>query len=208
MSIVINIGMWFERFDIIVINLSRGHLPSTWTAFEPTFVDIGIFIGTVGFFFLLFLLYARTFPVIAQAEVKTILKSSGERYKRIREAGGSLVGTGADERTSGKVVKMANGVSDISKEDDENVDTSDQTNALLSSLGTFDPSTQKADDLKRIKGIGPKMEEVLNSIGIYTFLQVSRMTKNEYDLLDSITGSFPGRAERDDWAGQAKNLIN
>jgi hypothetical protein len=68
--------------------------------FSPTFVDIGTFIGTIGFFFLLFLLYARTFPVIAQAEVKTILKSSGERYKRIREAGKSLVGTGIDERTS------------------------------------------------------------------------------------------------------------
>ena len=52
------------------------------------------------------------------------------------------------------------------------------------------------------------MEEVLNSIGIYTFLQVSKMTKKEYDLLDSITESFPGRAERDDWAGQAKNLLN
>jgi molybdopterin-containing oxidoreductase family membrane subunit len=50
----------------------------------------------------LFLLYSRTFPVIAQAEVKTILKSSGQRYKNIREAGGSLVGTGSDERTAPK----------------------------------------------------------------------------------------------------------
>ncbi len=82
MSIIINIGMWFERFDIIVINLSRGHLPSTWTQFSPTFVDIGIFIGTIGFFFVLFLLYARTFPVVAQAEVKSILKSSGSQFKR------------------------------------------------------------------------------------------------------------------------------
>ena len=52
------------------------------------------------------------------------------------------------------------------------------------------------------------MEQVLNSIGIFTFLQVSKMTKKEYDLLDSITGSFPGRAARDDWSGQAKKLIN
>ena len=50
------------------------------------------------------------------------------------------------------------------------------------------------------------MEEKLNQIGIYTFAQVSRMTQREYDLLDSITGSFPGRAQRDDWAGQAKLL--
>ena len=53
--------------------------------FSPTFVDIGIFLGTSGFFFVLFLLYSRTFPVIAQAEVKTILKSSGDNYKQIRD---------------------------------------------------------------------------------------------------------------------------
>ena len=79
---------------------------------------------------------------------------------------------------------------------------------MFDSIGKFDANTQKADDLKLINGIGPKMEEVLNSIGIYTFLQVSKMTKKEYDLLDEITGTFPGRAERDDWSGQAKNLIN
>ncbi|WKK65420.1 NrfD/PsrC family molybdoenzyme membrane anchor subunit [Lutimonas zeaxanthinifaciens] len=86
MALIINIGMWFERFDIIVINLSRGHLPSTWTMFEPTFVDIGIFMGTIGFFFVLFLLYARTFPAVAQAEVKSILKSSGDNFKRARDS--------------------------------------------------------------------------------------------------------------------------
>ena len=48
-------------------------------------MDIGIFIGTIGFFFVLFLLYARTFPVIAQAEVKSILKVSGSMYKKLRE---------------------------------------------------------------------------------------------------------------------------
>ena len=79
-SIVVNIGMWFERFVIIVTSLHRDYLPSSWTMFSPTFVDIGIFIGTIGFFFVLFLLYARTFPVIAQAEVKTILKSSEKHH--------------------------------------------------------------------------------------------------------------------------------
>ncbi|MEO7978910.1 MAG: hydrogenase, partial [Flavobacterium sp.] len=56
----------------------------SWTMFSPTFVDIGIFIGTIGFFFVLFLLYSRTFPVIAQAEVKTILKGTGDNYIRER----------------------------------------------------------------------------------------------------------------------------
>ena len=81
-SIVVNVGMWFERFDIIVINLSRDYLPSSWTMFMPSWVDVGIFIGTNGFFFVLYLLYARTFPVISQSELKTILKSSGESYKK------------------------------------------------------------------------------------------------------------------------------
>jgi molybdopterin-containing oxidoreductase family membrane subunit len=81
-SIVVNIGMWFERFVIIVTSLHRDYLPSSWAMFSPTFVDIGIFLGTIGFFFVLFLLYARTFPVIAQAELKTILKSSGDSQKQ------------------------------------------------------------------------------------------------------------------------------
>lgn len=84
-AIVINIGMWFERFDIIVLDLHRGRTPSSWAMFSPTFVDIGIFVGTIGFFFVLFLLYARTFPVIAQAEVKTIIKTSGDGFKRLRQ---------------------------------------------------------------------------------------------------------------------------
>ena len=208
-SIVVNVGMWFERFVIIVTSLHRDYLPSSWTMFSPTFVDIGIFIGTIGFFFVLFLLYARTFPVIAQAEVKTILKSSGERYKRIRESGESLVGTGTDERTSGKAFKKVKTEAGKVEPKDElkTEDKEELRNSLLASIGTFDEASQTADDLKKISGVGPKMEEVLNSIGIFSFLQVSKMTKKEYDLLDSITGSFPGRAERDDWSGQAKKLI-
>ena len=80
--------MWFERFVIIVTSLHRDYLTSSWTMFSPTFVDIGIFIGTIGFFFVLFLLYSRTFPVIAQAEVKSILKVSGSSYKTLRATQG------------------------------------------------------------------------------------------------------------------------
>jgi len=77
-SIFVNIGMWFERFVIIVTSLHRDYLPSSWTMFHPTFIDVGIFIGTIGIFFTLFLLFARTFPVIALSELKTILKSTKE----------------------------------------------------------------------------------------------------------------------------------
>ncbi len=81
-SIFVNIGMWFERFVIIVTSLHRDYLPSSWVMFHPTFVDIGIFVGTIGIFFTLFLLFCRTFPVIAMAELKSILKSSGDKYKK------------------------------------------------------------------------------------------------------------------------------
>ena len=81
-ALVVCVGMWFERFVIIVTSLHRGYLPSSWTMFSPTWVDIGIFVGTLGFFFLLFLLYARSFPMIAQAEVKGVSgQVSGNRYQ-------------------------------------------------------------------------------------------------------------------------------
>jgi molybdopterin-containing oxidoreductase family membrane subunit len=182
--------------------------------FSPTFVDIGIFIGTIGFFFVLFLLYARTFPVIAQAEVKSILKSSGERYKKLRDAGKPLYEIKSGSIGSLKATPTPSSIEetptviDEPKIEDTAQDQEGSVSDLLDSLGTFDPTRDTADDLKRVKGIGPKMEKTLNQIGIFTFAQVSKMTEKEYNLLDSITGSFPGRAQRDDWAGQARNLNN
>jgi molybdopterin-containing oxidoreductase family membrane subunit len=203
-SIIVNIGMWFERFVIIVTSLHRDYLPSSWTMFSPTFVDIGIFIGTIGFFFVLFLLYARTFPVIAQAEVKSILKASGEKYKTLRDAGKPLytitpLKSEVRESITDDVI-----MGEVKAPVDDKIGVSD----LLSAVGTFDATTQQPDNLKKVKGIGPQMEATLNEIGIYTFAQVARMTESEYNLLDSITGSFPGRAQRDDWAGQAAILLN
>lgn len=80
-SLVVNTGMWFERFDIIVLCLHRDYMPSGWTMFHPSWMDVGTFLGTIGIFFTLYLLFARFFPVLALNELKTILKSSGESYK-------------------------------------------------------------------------------------------------------------------------------
>ena len=68
-GIGVNIGMWFERF-VIVMTLNRGYLPSSWSYFKPTWVDIGMFIGSFGLFMTLFLLFCRFLPVIAMSEVK------------------------------------------------------------------------------------------------------------------------------------------
>ncbi len=81
LSIFVNIGMWFERFVIIVTSLHRDYLPSSWDMFYPTFVDVGVFIGTIGIFFFLFLTYSRVFPVLALNELKSILKVSGNNFK-------------------------------------------------------------------------------------------------------------------------------
>jgi Ni/Fe-hydrogenase subunit HybB-like protein len=72
-SIFINIGMWFERFVIIVTSLHRDFLPSSWGNFSPTIIDICIYAGSIGLFFTLFLLFVRWLPMIAMAEVKGVL---------------------------------------------------------------------------------------------------------------------------------------
>ncbi len=81
LSIVINIGMWFERFVIIVTSLHRDFLTSSWTMYKPTIVEYGLLIGTLGIFFTAFLLFIRIFPVISIAEEKTILKTGSRKHK-------------------------------------------------------------------------------------------------------------------------------
>jgi molybdopterin-containing oxidoreductase family membrane subunit len=79
LSIVVNIGMWFERFVIIVTSLHRDYLPSSWAMFYPTWADVGVYLFTFGLFFTAFFLFAKFFPVINMAEVKSVLKSSSEK---------------------------------------------------------------------------------------------------------------------------------
>jgi len=83
-SILINVGMWFERFVIIVSSLSRDFLPSSWDYYMPTIYDVGIFVGTFGLFFSLFLLFLRFVPIIAASEVKGVLPQA-EVHHGIKE---------------------------------------------------------------------------------------------------------------------------
>jgi hypothetical protein len=74
--------MWFERFVIIVTSIYRDYLPSSWTTYySPSIWEIGFYLGTFGLFFICYFLFAKYFPVIAAAEIKAILKTSGENYK-------------------------------------------------------------------------------------------------------------------------------
>jgi molybdopterin-containing oxidoreductase family membrane subunit len=73
-SIIINIGMWFERFNIIVTSLAKDYLPANWSSYSPTIIEIGIYVGTIGLFSLGILMFFRYIPMIAVHEVKTVLK--------------------------------------------------------------------------------------------------------------------------------------
>src|SRR5690606_30359691 len=81
LSMVVNMGMWFERFVIIVPSFHRDYSRSSWAMFYPTWVDVGIFVGSIGLFFTLFLLFLRFLPGIAIAEVKLLLKSASLQQK-------------------------------------------------------------------------------------------------------------------------------
>jgi len=72
-SIVVNIGMWFERFVIAVTSLSTDFLPSSWGYYSPTFWDVVTYIGTFGLFFTFFLLFLRFLPMVAVAELKGVM---------------------------------------------------------------------------------------------------------------------------------------
>jgi len=203
LSIIINIGMWFERFDIIVLCLSKGRTPSTWAMFSPTFVDVGIFIGTIGFFFVLFLLYSRSFPVIAQAEVKSILKLSGDRYKNMRALHGDDVQL--YELPKQKPLPDFNKV--ITDIETEEVDVTpadgELSQGLIYRLGKATEGV--SDDLKKLSGVGPVLEQKLNQIGLYTYNQIVKLTDKDILVLDQLIPQFPKNHARF-WTGEA-NLL-
>jgi molybdopterin-containing oxidoreductase family membrane subunit len=80
LSLLVNIGMWFERFVIIVSSLANDFLPSSWDVFVPTWVDIGTLLGSFGLFMTLFLLFCRFLPMIAMAEVKAIMPQANPHF--------------------------------------------------------------------------------------------------------------------------------
>ena len=88
LSIVVNIGMWFERFVIIATTLAREFIPSNWGYFIPTYVDVFTYVGTFGLFFTMFLLFLRFLPVIAICEVKGVTPQADPHHP----AGGAKPG--------------------------------------------------------------------------------------------------------------------
>ncbi|MGE0710868.1 MAG: NrfD/PsrC family molybdoenzyme membrane anchor subunit [Planctomycetota bacterium] len=97
-SIFVNIGMWFERFVIIVTSLSADFIPSAWDYYSPTWVDIGTFVGSFGLFMFCFLLFCRFLPMVAMAEIKMTLVEQAH-MRHLREA---YAAHGGESESEGK----------------------------------------------------------------------------------------------------------
>jgi molybdopterin-containing oxidoreductase family membrane subunit len=72
-AVLVNVGMWFERFVIIVTSLHRDFIPSNWGAYAPSWVELLTLLGSFGLFLTLFLLFLRFLPMVAMAEVKGVM---------------------------------------------------------------------------------------------------------------------------------------
>jgi Ni/Fe-hydrogenase subunit HybB-like protein len=101
-SILVNIGMWFERFVIIVVSLHRAFLPSGWGMFYPTAIDVGVVVGAFGLFFTCFLLFIRFLPMIAIWEVKQIAATEAQRVRDVGASGEDSAGIST--RTSNRTL--------------------------------------------------------------------------------------------------------
>lgn len=87
-SLVVNTGMWFERFVITVLSLHRDYLPSSWGYYQPTLIDVGFYVGSLGIFFTLFLLFLRWLPMVAIAEVKGVMPEADPHFYHHHEGDG------------------------------------------------------------------------------------------------------------------------
>ena len=89
LSLLINVGMWFERFVIVVTSLHRDFLPSSWSMYRPTFIEVGTLIGSFGLFLTLFLVFCRLLPMISIGEVKGVLAYAQTRDSSTRHIEGA-----------------------------------------------------------------------------------------------------------------------
>jgi molybdopterin-containing oxidoreductase family membrane subunit len=87
LSLVVNTGMWFERFVIVVTSLYRDFLPSSWGSYRATKWDYMTFVGTLGLFTFLFLLFVRVLPMIPMNEIRMLLPAAKIKAKATAKAG-------------------------------------------------------------------------------------------------------------------------
>lgn len=149
---------------------------------------------------------------IDRSELDSILKENGaiEIRERNMEGGDQVVhhssapAAPADKEIVEKVKEVAEEAAETVELTEDEV--SSRMNQIRSTLG--EGNADNKDDLKKISGVGPKYEAQLNSLGIYSFEQISKLDSGTIQAIEELTKYFPGRIERDDWIGQARKLMN
>lgn len=164
-SILINVGMWLERFVIIVTSLHRDFLPSSWTIYIPTIVEIGLFIGTLGFFFTAFLLFARFFPVVSIAEIKSIFKTCADVENTI-EAHSSTFGNSFEERL-------------------KNLERAGKKIMIV-----YDDEEKLIDGLSKIKSAGLKVIDIFTPFPVHGIDKILSAKETKLPLIAFISGSI------------------
>jgi molybdopterin-containing oxidoreductase family membrane subunit len=86
LSLVVNTGMWLERFIIIVPSLHRDFLPSSWGMYYPTLKDWSMYVGTIGLFFTLLFIFIRILPAISIFEMRVLLTEEKHKDKGVPHA--------------------------------------------------------------------------------------------------------------------------
>ena len=147
---------------------------------------------------------------LSNADIVSLLKSEGAiDVKGETEAFNTshTMDNGGNSSNSKSVPKETKNVKVATSKKVTLSDTEKESRIQLIKSAIGEGSEDTKDDLKLISGVGPKYEQTLNSIGIYTFEQVSKMTPEAIKAVEEVTNYFPGRIERDDWIGQAKKLM-
>ena len=134
---------------------------------------------------------------MSRSELDSFLTENGAIEIRER----NLDGSDAVETAAPAKAKAAPKSEELSEEQ-----KTEKLGLLKSIVG--EGSSDQKDDLKEISGVGPVYEEKLNSIGIFTFEQVSKLTPESIKAIEELTKYFPGKIEREDWVSQAKNLMD
>ncbi|MCB9261410.1 MAG: DUF3341 domain-containing protein [Flavobacteriales bacterium] len=139
---------------------------------------------------------------ISRSELDAIMNETGALEIR-NYNGSSEVNTSSAEASQPKVEesKVVETSADLSEEE-----RTEKMSFLKSVVGEF--SADNMDDLKQINGVGPVYEKQLHELGIYSFEQVAKLTADAIKSIEDLTKYFPGKIEREDWVGQAKNLMN
>jgi predicted flap endonuclease-1-like 5' DNA nuclease len=142
---------------------------------------------------------------ISRQELDSIMNENGAIEIRERNMDGEVFAQVAEEEVP-VVEEKAAPVAAAAKEEELSEEQRTERLSLLKSV-VGEAAAEAKDDLKKISGVGPVYEEKLNSLGIYTFAQVAKLTPDTIKAIEELTKYFPGKIEREDWMSQAKNLM-